>query len=108
MGLIFINVIGLFYHLMMFYGEGGFSYIISNRLVWIIGLSFAMLLQLGIISTRQLTGMIANQGNRQVNMDQDYNRPMAVYDRNLRRIQQARYYDENVYNDGTYGEENEN
>ena len=108
MGLIFINVIGLFYHLMMFYGEGGFNYIISNRLVWIIGLSFAMLMQLGIITTRQLTGMIANQGNRQVNMDQDYNRPMVVYDRNLRRIQQSRYYDENVYNDGTYGEENEN
>ena len=102
MSLIFINGICLAYHLIMFYNEGGLNYILSNRLLWIIGLSFVFLFQLGLISTRQLGGMIANVRDRMVYMDQDYNRPMVVYDRNTRRMQQTRYYDDNNYNDENY------
>ena len=101
MGLIIINFLGLAYNLLMFWGEGGFNYLLSNRLIWIVALSFVFLLQLGLISMRNLAMMITGVRDRMLFMEQVPQRPQAITRFNARQPYQGTCEDDC---DEDYGE----
>ena len=84
-----VNLIAIFYHICMFYFEGGFNMMLSSRLFWLGACFIIFLVQINIITFAQIIRAIAGRriirrnetlnGNYDNEKITDYFKPIAKY-----------------------------